>query len=229
MDDCVPQIQRKINAVVFDFDGTLAHLVLDFDRMKGLVADVAARWLPVRPTPDGLPALEWIEALAAKVDMRQAGQGDAFSRAAHAAVQDMEVAAAARGGLFPFTRQVLDRLSECGAATAIITRNCAAAVDMVFPDAASYCRAVLPREAVPRVKPDPGHLWAALSLLGTPADEALMVGDHPLDLETGRRAGVATAGVATGRVSMAELVLAGADYAAADARELVASLFGGCP
>jgi len=229
MDVCVPQIQRKINAVVFDFDGTLAHLVLDFDQMKGMVADIAARWLPVRPTPDGLPALEWIEVLAAEVDVRRPGQGDVFSQAAHAAVQDMEVAAAARGGLFPFAREVLSRLSDCGVATAIITRNCAAAVGMVFPDAASYCRAVLAREAVPRVKPDPGHLWAALALLKAPAAEALMVGDHPLDMETGRRAGVATAGVATGRVSMEELALAGADYTAADAKELVASLFAGCP
>jgi phosphoglycolate phosphatase len=229
MDDCVPQKQRKINAVVFDFDGTLAHLVLDFDAMKRVVADIAARWLPRRPQPDGLPALEWIEALADEAEAAAPGAGGAFSRAAHAAVRDMEVQAAPLGGLFPFTREVLASLARRGVATAIITRNCAAAVDAVFPDAGTLCRAVLAREAVPRVKPDPGHLLAALDIVGVPPGEALMVGDHPLDMETGRRAGVRTAGVATGRVSQADLARAGADHTAADARELVAALFGGCP
>lgn len=215
--------------MVFDFDGTLAHLVLDFGLMKRMVADIAAGWLPGPVAADGLPVLEWIEALTAEVDAARPGRGGEFFRAAHAAVRDMEIEAAARGGLFPFTRQVLTRLAGCGAATAIITRNCGAAVDMVFPDAGDFCRAVLPREAVPRVKPDPGHLLAALDRLGVSPGEALMVGDHPLDVETGRRAGVPTAGVATGRVSREELARAGADHTAADARELVAALFGGRP
>ncbi len=226
MDDCVPQRQRKINAVVFDFDGTLAHLVLDFEAMKRQVADIAARWLPMRPKPDGLPALEWIEVLRREVETVSPGNGAAFFLAAHADVQAMEVKAAAHGGLFPFTRDMLAQLSRRGVGTAIITRNCSAAVAMVFPDAADYCRAVLAREAVPRVKPDPGHLLAALDLLQASPGEALMVGDHPLDVETGRLAGTRTAGVASGRMSQEELARAGADHTAADARELMDALFG---
>jgi len=226
MDICVPQKQRKINAVVFDFDGTLAHLVLDFEAMKRRVADIAASWLPGRPEPDGLPALEWIDALRREVEAVSPGSGSAFFRVAHADVQAMEVAAASRGGLFPFTRDMLAQLARRGVGTAIITRNCAAAVAMVFPDAAAYCRAVLAREAVPRVKPDPGHLLAALDMLQVPPEEALMVGDHPLDVETGRLAGTGTAGVATGRVSQADLARAGADRTAADARELMRAVFG---
>ncbi|NDY57066.1 HAD hydrolase-like protein [Desulfovibrio sulfodismutans] len=226
MDDCVPQRQRKINAVVFDFDGTLAHLVIDFEAMKRRVADIAAKWLPMRPEPDGLPALEWIDALRREVETVSPGDGSAFFLAAHADVQALEVEAAAQGGLFPFTRDMLAQLSRRGVGTAIITRNCAAAVAMVFPDAADYCRAVLAREAVPRVKPDPGHLLAALDILRVPPGEALMVGDHPLDVETGRLAGTRTAGVASGRVSREELGRAGADHTADDARELMETLFG---
>ncbi len=227
MDDCVPQKQRKINAVVFDFDGTLARLVIDFTEMKRQVAGIAGEWLGRRPQPDGLPALEWVEVLARDIEAARPGQGRTFFDAAHAAIRDMEREAATRGGLFPFSRRVLRDLGGRGVATAIITRNCGQAVEAVFPDAAGYCRAVLPREAVSRVKPDPGHLLAALEILGVPPEEALMVGDHPLDIETGQRAGTRTAGVASGRVSREALGAAGADYTASDARELCETLFGG--
>lgn len=225
MDVCVPQKERKINAVVFDFDGTLAYLVIDFTEMKRRVADTASAWLDHRPEPDGMPVLEWIEELARDIEVGQAGQGRRFFDAAHAAIRDMECEAARRGGLFPFVRKMLRDLGERGVDTAIITRNCAQAVEAVFPDALDYCRAVLPREAVARVKPDPGHLRSALEILGASPDTTLMVGDHPLDIETGRRAGTRTAGVASGRISREALLAAGAEFTAADARELVETLF----
>jgi phosphoglycolate phosphatase len=194
MDVCVPQKERKINAVVFDFDGTLAHQVIDFTEMKRRVAAAASAWLGRRPEPNGTPALEWIEELARDIEVGQAGQGRRFFDAAHAVIRDMECEAASRGGLFPFVRKMLRDLGGRGVDTAIITRNCAQAVEAVFPDALDYCRAVLPREAVARVKPDPGHLRSAMEILGALPETTLMVGDHPLDIETGRRAGTRTAG-----------------------------------
>jgi phosphoglycolate phosphatase len=226
MGDCVPQKHRKINAVVFDFDGTLARLVIDFPEMKRRVAGVAAAWLAARPEPDGLPALEWVQVLARDIEAARPGQGPVFFAAAHAAIQAMEIEAAGRGGLFPFARKMLRDLEHWGVAAAIITRNCGRAVDAVFPDAADCCRAVLPREAVARVKPDPGHLLAALDIVGVPPEEALMVGAHPLAIETGRRAGTRTAGVATGRITQEALRAAGADWTAPDAAQLVSRLFG---
>lgn len=48
-----------------------------------------------------------------------------------------------------------------------------------------------------------------------------MVGDHPIDIETGKRAGAMTAGVATGRISVSELRQAGADFVAEDCMQLI--------
>jgi len=75
----------------------------------------------------------------------------------------------------------------------------------------SYCPVVVCRDNIKKVKPDPLHLQAALNLTGGYAHNALMVGDHPLDIEVGRRVGTLTAGVLTGNFREADFRQAGAD------------------
>ena len=132
----------------------------------------------------------------------------------------MELKAAAKGRLFAHTRPLLARLREHGLKLGVITRNCTPAVGQVFPDAAEHVDCVLPREAVARVKPDPEHLLAALARLSVEPGQSLMVGDHPMDIETGRRAGTLTAGVAGGNITLDGLRRAGPDFAAPDCAAL---------
>ncbi|MEN6441144.1 MAG: HAD-IA family hydrolase, partial [Syntrophobacter sp.] len=108
--------------------------------------------------------------------------------------------------------------------TAVITRNCDAAVRIVFPDILDYCHCFLARDHVRSPKPDPAHLLRALEVIGAGPATALMVGDHCIDIETGKAAGVLTAGVGSGNVSREELSRAGADWVAGDCKELVSIL-----
>jgi HAD superfamily hydrolase (TIGR01509 family) len=55
-----------------------------------------------------------------------------------------------------------------------------------------------PAEAGQPSKPDPDILREALERLGCPAEEALMIGDTPYDIEAGRKAGVAVVAFRTG-------------------------------
>jgi phosphoglycolate phosphatase len=216
---------QQYKALVFDFDGTLAHLTIDFDFMKRKLAALAEGFLGERPEPPAKPALEWLDDLAAEIaEYEGRDLGLEFHCRGRLVVQATELDAAARGGLFPFTRDLLGELRSRGVATGIITRNSTAAVRMVFPDVREQCDVFLPREDVPAVKPHPEHLLEALRRMGAEPGRALMVGDHALDLETGRRAGVRTAGVAGGNMPLEELERAGADHLAQDAAGLVAGL-----
>lgn len=60
-------------------------------------------------------------------------------------------------------------------------------------------------------KPDPKMLLDAITHLGATLDEALYVGDMPVDIETGRNARVPTWAVPTGSSSEAELQAAQAE------------------
>ena len=216
--------QSPLKAVVFDFDGTLAELVLDFTAMKEAVSRLASAHLDAVPPPDGLPALEYAKGLADAIRARDAEAADRFLAQVAAAIRDQEIEAAGRVRLFPETRPSLDALAGAGIGIGIITRNCRAAVDKVFPDAARHAGIILARDDTRHVKPDPRHLLAALEALGADPARSLMVGDHPMDLATGRAAGTLTAGVASGRVGLDELAGHKPDYLAANVAALVAML-----
>ena len=216
-----------LRALVFDFDGTLARLTIDFELMKRKIAALASGFLPECVTPDGHPVLELVELFGERV--REA-EGDEtaleFRSRARLVITATELDAARTACLFPGTRAMLAELHALGLATGIITRNCTAAVKRVYPAVERECGVFIAREDAPKVKPDPAHLLAALDRLGVEPGRSLMVGDHPMDIETGKRAGTLTAGVASGNTTREALREAGADLVAGDCAELLPLLRG---
>jgi HAD superfamily hydrolase (TIGR01509 family) len=71
-------------------------------------------------------------------------------------------------------------------------------------------------DTVERSKPDPDIIVAALEVGNVSADETLMLGDTPYDVEAGRRAGVGCIGLACGAWDARGLSQAIAVYAAPD-------------
>lgn len=195
---------------MFDFDGTLASLEIDFSLMREKVLTLALEYLPHLDGIEVRYVLEAMREVRARLAV-SSSDGEDFHRRANVIIEDIEMEAASRGRPFPYIRPSLKALAASGFKLAVITRNCGGAVRCMFPDIQDYCPVVLPREAVRRVKPDPGHLLTALDRLQVSPDAALMVGDHPMDIETGKRAGTKTAGVGTGRIDLSEMTAAGAD------------------
>jgi phosphoglycolate phosphatase len=60
--------------------------------------------------------------------------------------------------------------------------------------------------------------------LGINPGKCIVVGDHPYDILSGKRAGVWAAGVLTGLAPKKDLKEAGADYIFKDLKELVKAL-----
>ncbi len=212
--------RQRLETVVFDFDGTLAELRLDFGHMKQELALIASEYLAGELVPH-LPVLEWLDFLEQEIQIHDKPAAREFRSRSSRMIVEMELGASREGMLFPFTRMLLRKLNAQGVQTAIITRNCAAAVEAVFPDMEEFCGCFLARDHVVSVKPDPEHLRMALAHFGAVPGNALMVGDHPLDIQTGKRAGTWTAGVASGSGSWEDLARSGADWLASDCEELI--------
>lgn len=165
--------------------------------------------------------MEELERVASLLPPEEAA---AARRAAFAAIEAVELEAASRSSLFPFVRPMLAALRRKEIAIGIITRNFPAAVFTVFPDLPAYSPCVLTREDVVRVKPHPEHLERAFQRLGVSPGTVLMVGDHPSDIQAGKRTGARTAGVGTGEGSRESLARERPDFLAADAGELMRGL-----
>ena len=67
----------------------------------------------------------------------------------------------------------------------------------------------------------PEQLNLALSYLKARPERSLMIGDHPLDIETGHNAGALSAGVLTGRCRKEDFLTAGADIVFQEATDII--------
>jgi phosphoglycolate phosphatase len=193
--------------------------------MKQNIAELASLFLDREISVNSLPALEWIEELSSQ--LRQSlpeSEVLEFQSRCRFRIIALEMEAAEKGRLFPFTPDLLQRLRTAGIRTGIITRNCTAAVKVVFPDVHQACDVFLPRDSVSRVKPHPEHALKAAKELGLAPERCLLVGDHHLDIQCAKRAGMRSGGVGSGSFELKDLQKSGPDYLASDAAALVAML-----
>lgn len=208
-----------IKTVIFDFDGTLTELTLDFEHLRKEIVNIALKYTNTETLGilDGFYIIEMIYEL----EKMLGSKGKKFSKEAFKRLEELELGAAEGKGVFPYTRDVLKGLRDRGIKTGIITRSCLAVLNSVFPDISDYTDGLATREHSRYVKPDPLHVHYALRLLQTKPKDAMLVGDHPTDVIAGNNAGLTTVGVLSGRTKKENFEEAGADYIVADIRDIL--------
>jgi phosphoglycolate phosphatase len=209
-----------IRTVLFDFDGTLTPLTLDFGFLKSEIEALVRRFAGDHAL-QGLEGHYIIEMIHAVAD-DMGTDGETFRRLAFEKLTSLELEAARGKGLYPCAREVLTALKARGIAMGIMTRTSIAVIEAVFPDAFVHMDAVVTREDTRHVKPDPRHVLKALEIMGARAVETLVVGDHPTDIAGGRSAGTLTAGVLSGRTGREAFEEAGATFILDDVRGILA-------
>jgi phosphoglycolate phosphatase len=186
---------ERARAFLFDFDGTLIQQRIDFDLMRRQALEVVARYgLPTEPLRK-MYVLEMIDLVQAQLAAQEPARGRAFYAEVQQVITALELEAAEGAKAFPGVPEFLRTLRERGLAVGIVTRNCRAAVERVLQHNHLPYDVLLTRDDVAQVKPDPRHLAAALEILGIPAPQSVMCGDHPMDVLAGQRIGAMTVGV----------------------------------
>ena len=188
---------HEIDAVLFDFDGTLVEIDIDFIEMRRRVISLGMEY-GVSPDPD-LYVLESLEDVSDKLWERDKNRAAQFRQRAKKLIVDIELGAAAGARVMPGARKILRKLKDRGSKVGIVTRNCRPAVMRSLETAGFIYDTLLTRDDVEKVKPDPQHLLDALNLMDGKPETALMVGDHPMDILAGKRAGMKTAAVLTSK------------------------------
>jgi len=117
-------------------------------------------------------------------------------------------------------KEALISLKRKGIKVGIVTRNCEEAVRKVLPDIEKFCDVFISRDLIKKVKPHPEQLTSVLKALQVAGEETVMVGDHTIDIQAGRRVGMRTVGVLTGRVKKEEFEKAGANWVLEEASEI---------
>jgi phosphoglycolate phosphatase len=220
-------IEPPIHAVLFDYDGTLVQLNIDFGGMRQEVEKLLVEYGIEPGSLKGSYVLEMIEEATKRISKKSSPEGLSFNHKAFELVTMHEVRAARDGRRLPGVPRMLKLLRKRGIKVGVITRNCDKAVKMVFPDIEHLSDAYLSRDYVARVKPHPDHLALALKEMGVRDPKlCLMVGDHLMDIEGGKRMGMKTAGVLTGKITYQGFMEAGADYILEDVTAITGIIFG---
>jgi HAD superfamily hydrolase (TIGR01549 family) len=170
----------RLDAILFDMDGTLTVPMLDFPRLKAEM---------------GIGSRPILEALA---------QMETATRAAALAILHRHEAEAAEGcALNPGCTELLAWLEQHGIGVALITRNSRQSVQTVLARQGLKIDPCITREDAPH-KPDPAPLRLAIQRLrdnGSQIEEkrVWMVGDGQYDIEAAIAAGVKGIWISHGR------------------------------
>lgn len=183
-------------AALFDLDGTLVETHIDFPMMRREIQTLAERYgvdSRNEDAPDALSLLEWARGELVSRGMPDEAlslRAEAFNR-----LEEIETAQCASPVMIPGASELVASLIGAGIRVGIVTRNCRRVALRLIDAAELHCCVLMTRDDVPRTKPDPAHLLAALDAMDATGPDAVMVGDHWMDVMAGRAAGLRTIGI----------------------------------
>lgn len=173
-------------AVLFDFDGTIVNSL----------PDILETWKEAFHD-QGVPLTDK-EAVTEVFYTSQAEREARFGIDADKAELEHQSLLNPRRETYPLQEGVAEVITELharGVKLAIVSSTYAPAITQVLDDhdLTRYFDVILGGDAGLPQKPDPAVALRAMELLGVEREETLLVGDSPVDMLTGQRAGVKVA------------------------------------
>jgi len=214
-----------IKAVIFDLDGTIVDFNIDFKAARAEVISL----LTQQNLPSSLLSVDesvFVTLKKAKKHMKENGKEEQefvkLKKKMLSIVERYESEAAQKTNLISGILETLETLKRMKLKIALFTANGEKSTNHIFSrfQLKKFFDAVITRESVLAVKPDPVHLEAALKALNVKPAEAIVVGDSARDMKCARQLKVLAVGVTTGLSSIEQLTSAGADYLASSPTDI---------
>lgn len=205
-------MEKDIKLIIFDFDGTLAdtyELIIKTNQAAMEAMDYPVRDEEAIRATIGLPLEAGIRALYPDLPEEALPQWCATYRRIFDVYKTWYLPV-----LFPEVKETLEWLRDKGFVLTVASSRQSVSLTAFLRDLGILpCfRYVLGADNVAKAKPDPEPVLKTLRDLGYSAGKTLVVGDMPVDILMGSRAGAGTVGVTYGNSNRAQLLEAGADF-----------------
>jgi HAD superfamily hydrolase (TIGR01549 family) len=217
----------NVKAVVFDLDGTIVEFNLDY---KSARAEVI-QFLSNQGFPKSIFSLnetvfEMLRKLEIYIRNHPMSHIDYSELRKHVLtiLEKYELESATSTRLVPGIFETLQTLKKMVFKLGIFTVNSQKSTDYILSvfKLKPFFEAVVTRDSVPDVKPNPIHLETVLKMLKAKPEETLVVGDSVLDMKAAQELKVYSVGVSTGVSSPEELTRVGIDCLITSPTDLIA-------
>jgi phosphoglycolate phosphatase-like HAD superfamily hydrolase len=182
-------MEKRVKGVLFDFDGTLVYLGVDWGAVRKQLAALAKKYKVSfseasvsQSIRDGYKSL--LKNPKTKKDAQKYLDGS------YRILKEAETAGVDKGRLVPGAKEVLKWLVEADIPVAILSNNDSSCVKKAFAKFGLPVPAVIVgRDTVSSPKPSTEGAELALKFMGLEPGECWLVGDSQPDLEVGKSLG----------------------------------------
>ena len=197
--------QENIKVVLFDFDGTLVFLPIDYDRMRSKLKELFSQF---GIESDFYPLIDSISKALAELQRNGATKTcvEGVKRKAYAIIDYEELKAVEGAKLVKGTKDIFAFLKGKSINIAIVSRNGKKCINKAISKFnLPKPNLIVSREDSTKIKPAPEHLMVALEKLKLKPNRAIIVGDSFHDIDAGRSLGIPTVLVTHGRSEQEQL------------------------
>ena len=215
----------NVRAVLFDLDGTLVDTNIDFPLMKAQMIELA---LEHGLSDSSLAEMDILAIVDTATESLTANgkhsEATNLRSRAMAILEEIELRHASQTQEIPHAREGVAELRARGIGIGIVTRNCRAASEISLDIAGIQPDVMICREDSIKHKPHPDPLYMALDALSARPKESIMVGDHLMDIRSGKAAGMKTIGFLREDRPEGFFDLVGPDLIARDLLEVIGAI-----
>lgn len=223
----VEPLLATVDCVLFDLDGTLVETNIDFPLMKREMVSLAAEYGMDADQLEHLDILAIVDTTVEALydDARDHEAKEMRSRAMQI-LEDIEMRHAESTQEIPYARELVTELRRRRIQFGIVTRNCRGASWQSLRMVGIVPDVLVCREDTVRHKPHPDPLRVALGIFGSHPGNSIMVGDHIMDVQSGKAAGMATIGLLKANRPPDFFDEIAPDFVARDLREVLDAIIG---
>jgi len=213
MDTMLKNILNKAKVLIFDLEGTLLEMPVDWEGMRNKIRSYFSDNFGI--DMHFKPVLEKIdEALSLLAQTKAKSEIDRIKEQALSILESAHIEGAKKSVLYPGIFDLLEKLEKKNYILTVFTNSGKESTTILLEKNKinDYFKMIVTREDVDKPKPSPEGIEKIIKAFKLTRENYLVIGDHPYDILAGKAAKIRSVGLLSGISKKEDLLRVKADF-----------------